>query len=130
AVDGFNAVQKLFSTILKNEGIERIIAKGEKFNPNFHEVVFVKHDAKFEEDTILEEIQVGYLLNSKLLRPSKVVISKNPLFQLVMKNDSCRYRFRNNFFRHCHNGRWKSKDYPQRRRTANYSLCSIHIERG
>jgi len=78
AVDGFNAVQKLFNTILKNEGIKRIIAKGEKFNPNFHEVVFVKHDSKFEEDTILEEIQVGFLLNSNLLRPSKVVISKPP----------------------------------------------------
>jgi len=78
AVDGFNAVQKLYNTILKNEGIERIIAKGEKFNPNFHEVVFVKQDSKFEEDTILEEIQVGYLLNSNLLRPSKVVISKPP----------------------------------------------------
>ena len=78
AVDGFNTVQKLFNKLLKNEGIKRIIAKGEKFNPNFHEVIFVKHDSEFEEDTILEEIQVGYLLNSNLLRPSKVVISKTP----------------------------------------------------
>lgn len=78
AVDGFNTVQKLFNKLLKNEGIKRIIAKGEKFNPNFHEVIFVKHDSEFEEDTILEEIQVGYLLNSNLLRPSKVVISKIP----------------------------------------------------
>jgi len=78
AVDGFNTVQKLFNKLLKNEGIKRIIVKGEKFNPNFHEVIFVKHDSEFEEDTILEEIQVGYLLNSNLLRPSKVVISKIP----------------------------------------------------
>jgi molecular chaperone GrpE len=75
-IDGFQAVYKQFKTILKNEGIERIPAIGEKFDPNFHEVVFVKHNTENEEDVILEEVQIGYLLNSKVLRPTKVVVAK------------------------------------------------------
>lgn len=75
-IDGFQAVHKQFKTILKNEGIERIKAIGEKFDPNFHEVVFVKQDSDSEEDIILEEVQIGYLLNSEVLRPTKVIVAK------------------------------------------------------
>ncbi|MFX0185376.1 MAG: nucleotide exchange factor GrpE [Candidatus Hodarchaeota archaeon] len=78
-LDGFKAVQKQFLTILKNEGVERIQAVGKKFDPNFHEAVFVKENSEVEEDTILEEVQAGYLLNSSLLRPTKVVIAKSQL---------------------------------------------------
>ncbi|UCG02991.1 MAG: nucleotide exchange factor GrpE [Candidatus Heimdallarchaeota archaeon] len=75
-VEGFQAVHKQFKGILKNEGVERIPAIGEKFDPNFHEVVFVKPDSNTEDDIILEEVQIGYLLNSKVLRPTKVVVAK------------------------------------------------------
>ncbi|MHA2226791.1 MAG: nucleotide exchange factor GrpE [Candidatus Hodarchaeales archaeon] len=74
--EGFKAVRKQFDSILKNEGFERISALGEKFDPNFHEVVYVKSDSEYEEDFILEEVQIGYLLNSKVLRPTKVVVAK------------------------------------------------------
>lgn len=74
--EGFKAVSKQFDSILKNEGLERILALGEKFDPNFHEVVYVKSDSESEEDFILEEVQIGYLLNSKVLRPTKVVVAK------------------------------------------------------
>ena len=75
-IDGFQAVYKQFKTILKNEGVEKIPALGKKFDPNFHEVVFVKHNSDTEEDIILEEVQIGYLLNSLVLRPTKVIVSK------------------------------------------------------
>ncbi|MFX1516542.1 MAG: nucleotide exchange factor GrpE [Promethearchaeota archaeon] len=75
-IDGFQAIYKQFQTILKNEGIKKIPALGEKFDPNFHEVVFVKHDSEAEEDIILEEVQIGYFLNSIVLRPTKVIVSK------------------------------------------------------
>ena len=75
-IEGDKAVRKQFDTILRNEGVEKIEAIGEKFDPNFHEVVFVKSDSDSEEDTILEEVQVGYLLNSRLIRPTKVVLAK------------------------------------------------------
>lgn len=75
-LEGFQAVHKQFKTILKNEGIEKIPAIGEKFDPNFHEVVFVKPGSDTEEEIILEEVEIGYLLNSKVLRPTKVVVAK------------------------------------------------------
>ncbi len=74
--EGFKAVESQFFNILKNEGIEKITSLGEKFDPSLHEVVLVRSDSSVEEDTILEEIQVGYKLNSFLLRPSKVIIAK------------------------------------------------------
>jgi len=74
--DGFKAIQSQFFTILKNENVERITCIGEKFDPSLHEVILVRSDSSVEEDTILEEIQAGYKLNSVLLRPSKVIIAK------------------------------------------------------
>ena len=74
--EGFKAVESQFFNILKNEGIEQITSLGEKFDPSLHEVVLVSSDSSVEEYTILEEIQVGYKLNSFLLRPSKVIIAK------------------------------------------------------
>ncbi len=85
-VDGFKAIHKQFMTILKNQGIKRIKAQGEKFDPNFHEVVFVKFDSNVDEETILEEIQSGFLLNTELLRPAKVVVAKKPKEE-VKNND-------------------------------------------
>lgn len=74
--EGFQAIESQFFTILKNEGIERSSCLGEKFDPSLHEVIFVRSDSNVEEDTILEEVQAGYKLNSVLLRPSKVIIAK------------------------------------------------------
>jgi molecular chaperone GrpE len=73
---GFKAIESQFFTILNNEGIERISCVGEKFDPTFHEAILVRSDSSVEEDTILEEVQAGYKLNSVLLRPSKVIIAK------------------------------------------------------
>jgi molecular chaperone GrpE len=74
--DGFQVVSNQFEFIIRNEGVERIKAVGEKFDPNYHEAVYVKPVPDVEEDTVLEEVQAGYLLNSSLLRPTKVVIAK------------------------------------------------------
>ncbi len=77
--EGFNAVHSQFLSILKNEGVERIQSIGEIFDPNFHEAVFVKTETDKKENTILEEVQAGYLLNSLLIRPTKVIIAKNEI---------------------------------------------------
>ena len=74
--EGFLAIERHFFSILNNEGVERLECIGKKFDPAFHEAVFVKTDSGEEEDIILEEVQAGYALNSTLLRPSKVIIAK------------------------------------------------------
>lgn len=74
--ESFLAIEKQFFSILKGEGVEKIKSLGEKFDPAFHEVILVRSDPDNKENTIIEEIQTGYLQNSKLIRPSKVIISK------------------------------------------------------
>ncbi|MHA1214500.1 MAG: nucleotide exchange factor GrpE [Candidatus Hodarchaeales archaeon] len=76
-IDSFKAAHKQFNAILKNEGVEKIDAIGKIFDPNYHEVVLVREDNTKQENIIINEVQKGYMLNSKLIRPSKVVIAKN-----------------------------------------------------
>jgi len=61
--------------ILVKNKIEEIEAMGKRFNPEFHEAVELVESGE-ESGIIIEEIQKGYLLNNKVLRPSKVKVSK------------------------------------------------------
>jgi len=74
--EGFLAIERQFSSILANEGVKKLECLGTKFDPAFHEAVFVRKDTGKGEDIILEEVQAGYTLNDTLLRPSKVIIAK------------------------------------------------------
>lgn len=65
---------QLFS-ILEKEGLKPIVAIGNKLDPYKHEVL-MKEDSKEAEDTILEELQKGYTLNDKIIRPTKVKVAK------------------------------------------------------
>jgi molecular chaperone GrpE len=73
--EGIELLNKKFFSILEKHGLKRIEALGKKFNPEFHEVL-CKELSKREEDEVIEEIQKGYILKSKVIRPSKVKISK------------------------------------------------------
>jgi molecular chaperone GrpE len=75
--EGLQAIEQLFLTLLNNEGVKKINCIGEKFDPAFHEAISVRSEAGLGDDIILDEIQAGYLQNNVLLRPSKVIISKN-----------------------------------------------------
>lgn len=67
-----------FINVFKKFGVKAISALGEKFDPNFHEAVMQREDPDVDDNTVLEVIQKGYLLNDRLLRPSMVVVSKRP----------------------------------------------------
>jgi molecular chaperone GrpE len=60
---------------LAEMGVKKIEALGKKFDPNFHEALREAESAE-EEGTVLEELQTGFVLNGKVIRPSQVVISK------------------------------------------------------
>lgn len=72
--EGLAMIYKNFLKVLEKYGIKEIESIGEKFDPHFHEVI-TKEFSDEDEGTILEEIQKGFLLHSKILRPSKVKIS-------------------------------------------------------
>lgn len=73
---GIELIHKNFSKILEKHGLKKIDAVGKKFDPFLHEVLLKEKSGK-EEGTILEELQKGYLLKSKVIRPTKVKIAEN-----------------------------------------------------
>jgi molecular chaperone GrpE len=62
--------------ILAKEGLCPIKCVGERFDPNYHEAIMTREQAGMADDNVLEEIQKGYTLKGKVIRPSKVVVSK------------------------------------------------------
>ena len=67
----------IMSTFNKNQ-IEEIIALGKKFDPNKHQAMLEIEDENKEQGLVVQEIQKGFTLKSRLLRPSLVGVSKKP----------------------------------------------------
>ena len=76
--EGVEMIQKQFSTFLKNQKVEPIEAIGKDFDPTLHEVLNQQESEEHEENTVIEQYSKGYTLNGRILRPTKVVISKKP----------------------------------------------------
>lgn len=72
--EGLAMVYHNFLKILENHGVKKIDTVGRKFDPHFHEVV-AKEQSDQEEGTIIEELQAGFMLKSKVIRPSKVTVA-------------------------------------------------------
>ena len=68
--------QQLISCLAKH-GVEQIEAVGKEFDPNFHEAMMQVEGEKERHNTVAEEFETGYLLNGRLLRPSKVSVLKH-----------------------------------------------------
>lgn len=71
---GIELIYAQFLQVLEDEGVRRILSSG-KFDPKLHEVLMAEESDK-EEGVILEEFQKGYTLGGKVIRHSKVKISK------------------------------------------------------
>ena len=79
--EGVKIVLNEFLKVLERAGVERVEALGKKFDPNFHEAFYQEEKNDVEPDTVVSEMQKGYLLNGRLIRPSMVTISKKPVIQ-------------------------------------------------
>jgi molecular chaperone GrpE len=73
---GLEMLLKQLLEVLKGEGLEEIPAVGELLNPERHEVLSSTERNDVPENTVVEEVRRGYLLNGKVIRPSLVVVSK------------------------------------------------------
>ncbi len=73
---GLRMLLKQLLEVLNGEGLEEIPAVGELLNPELHEAVSFVERNDVAENTIVEEIRRGYLLNGRVIRPSLVVVSK------------------------------------------------------
>ena len=77
-IDGLNMVQKEFSTILSKHGVNKIEAINTKFDHNLHQAMVELEDDTVDEGTVVQEMQSGYTMHDRLLRPSMVAVSKKP----------------------------------------------------
>lgn len=73
---GMEMIYKQTIKVLENYGLKEIKAIGEKFDPNFHHAAATEKNDKYEENTIIEVFQKGYLLKDKVIRPSIVKVIK------------------------------------------------------
>ncbi len=62
--------------ILKKYNVTQVDAHGKPFDPNYHEAVMQEESASHPENTVVNELQKGYLLHDRLIRPAMVVVSK------------------------------------------------------
>ncbi len=75
-IEGFLQIKKQILEFLKKLGLEEIKTEREKLNLLEHEVVEEIETDEFETGTVIEEVQKGYKLNGKVIRPAKVKIAK------------------------------------------------------
>ena len=75
-IDGIEIVKKDLVSIFKKNGIVPINCVNEKFDPNFHQAMLEVENTGKESGTVVQEIQKGYMMKDRLLRPSLVGVSK------------------------------------------------------
>lgn len=68
-------IKSQLEDVLKNRGLEKIMVEGEKFNPELHEAIENVESDK-ESGTVLEEIQRGYKIGEKVIRPARVKVAQ------------------------------------------------------
>ena len=75
-VEGIEATQRLLRDMLERHGLSRIDPAGEPFDPNYHQAMFEVPDSGQMPGTVVQVMQVGYALHSRLLRPAMVSVAK------------------------------------------------------
>jgi len=77
-INGLRMVQREFTSILEKHGIKKIDAINQRFDHNFHQAMMEIESEKTEEGLVIQEIQSGYTMHDRLLRPSMVGVAKKP----------------------------------------------------
>ena len=75
-LENINVIEKDLVSIFEKNRIKKIEVKDKKFDPNFHQAMSEVEDENKDQGTILHEIQSGYMLGERLLRPALVSVSK------------------------------------------------------
>ncbi|MEC1024017.1 nucleotide exchange factor GrpE [Bacillus paralicheniformis] len=75
-LQGMEMVHRQILDALKNEGVEQIPSVGEQFDPNMHQAVMQVEDEAYESNAVVEELQKGYKLKDRVIRPSMVKVNQ------------------------------------------------------
>jgi len=85
-VEGLKIVQKEFSSVLEKNGVKKIDSLNKKFDHNYHQAIMEIEKEDVEDGTIVQEIQTGYTMHDKLLRPAMVGVAKKITTEKSKKN--------------------------------------------
>jgi molecular chaperone GrpE len=89
---GFEIIVRNFEKIMEKEGVRSMESEGQKFDPYKHEAMMVEERRDdLPENTIIEVLDKGYFLNSKVLRPAKVKISKKSKLPILNEKIETNY---------------------------------------
>jgi len=75
---GVELIHKQLQDALGKLGVQPVAAKGQPFDPRFHEAIEMVETSEAPDHTVIDELQRGYKLKDRLLRPSMVRVAKNP----------------------------------------------------
>ncbi len=76
--EGVSQTLKGFEALLSSQGVKALSVKGKPFDPTFAEAIGTQDSEDAEDGVVLEEAQKGYTIGDTLLRPAKVIVSKQP----------------------------------------------------
>ncbi|MDQ3004301.1 MAG: nucleotide exchange factor GrpE [Chloroflexota bacterium] len=74
--NGVELIARKLQNILESEGVKRIEAEGEEFNPHFHEAISHEHNEDFESGHVIAVVQNGYKLGERVIRPALVRVAQ------------------------------------------------------
>ena len=86
-IEGLLMVKKELSTALEKNGITKIESLDKKFDPNLHQAMMEIENNDLEEGIVVQEIQTGYMMHDRLLRPAMVGVSKKPQKATKVESD-------------------------------------------
>ncbi len=75
---GTDATLKLLAKAFEKAGLVEVDPQGEPFNPEFHEAMAMVPSAEQPPNTVGQVVQKGYVLNGRLLRPARVIVTREP----------------------------------------------------
>jgi molecular chaperone GrpE len=74
--DGMELIARKFRSVLEAEGVTRIDAVGQPFDPNFHEAISSEPNEDVESGHVIEVVQNGYMLGERVIRPAMVRVAQ------------------------------------------------------
>ena len=77
-IDGFKMIEQQLLDVLKRHGVKPIEAVEKPFDPNIHDALLEVEDASLPDRTVVDELEKGYMLHERLLRPTRVRVSRQP----------------------------------------------------
>lgn len=87
----YDGLKLVFDKLMKNlneQGISKIEAVGKPFDVNYHEAIMQRREESAEPNTVLDEIETGYVYKDRVIRHSKVIVSEDITEETVAENNN------------------------------------------